>query len=111
MGIFQIFFLQSEIKNGINNPAAFVAEKAMDLVKIYLILSSLVGLGLILLMAILGMTHWLGGPYGIARFFFWIFLIIFVPCELFFILLFVKVRKILQRNLDRVVLEVKTRIK
>ena len=110
MGIFQIFFIQREVKKGINDPGVFIAEKAMDFVKIYLILSSLIGLGLILLMAVLGMTHWLGGPYGIARFFFWVFLLIFVPSELVFILLFIKVKKVLKHNLERAVLAVKNKM-
>ena len=88
MGIFQIFFIQKDIRRGINNSDVFMAEKVMDFVKVYLVIGGLIGFGFIALMVILGMTHWLGGPYGIARFFFWVFLLIFVPSELFFILFF-----------------------
>lgn len=103
MGIFRIFFIGREIRKGINDPSGFLAERALDFLKGFIIAGSLIGLLIVATAGVLGLTPWLGGPYGFIRGLFWVLLAIFALGEAFFISLFLKIKKLLKRNLDRLI--------
>ncbi len=110
MGIFQIFFIRREIKKGLNDPSGFVIDQLLDFVKGYLILGGAVGILILVPLCILGYFGWLGGPYGVAKFFFWFFLIIFGISETIITFIYLKVRKILKRQIDRTIITAKAKI-
>lgn len=66
------------MKKGTFDARDFAVDEAMDMVKGLLIVISAIALPLLTLLGILGYTSWLIQPNGVARTFFWIFLVIYL---------------------------------
>ena len=111
MGLLKIFFMGREIRKGINNPGEFLADQSLDFLKWFLIVGSLIGVFILLGVGVFGFTSWLGGPYVFFKVLFWVLFIPFALCEIFLISIFLKIKKVLKRNLDRATLRVKAEIK
>lgn len=65
-------------QEGLNNPEAFAEDQAKEALIGALILPVIVVLGFLAFLFVLAYTGILGGPYGVAKFFFWIVTIIYV---------------------------------
>jgi len=110
MNIFQLFFIKRQIRKGLADPNSFLVEQATDFFKNFLIVCTIVAVLILTLLAIFGLTSWFGGPFGLARFLFWLLLIIIAPVEIFFISLFIKIRKFLKRGSEQVIVKVKSKV-
>jgi len=110
MNIFQLFFIRRQIRKGIADPSSFLVEQATDFFKNFLIACTITAVLILALLAIFGLTSWFGGPFGLARFLFWLLLIIITPAEIFFISLFIKIRKFLKGGSEQVIVKVKSKV-
>lgn len=107
MNIFKIFFLKREIQKGLNNPSDFVSEQLFSSFQGLFILLSLIPLIFIIFFGVLGLTSWLGGPYGFFKVIFWLFFIPYLFLEFFIISIFLKIKKIAKKRIKKTIIEIK----
>jgi ABC-type uncharacterized transport system fused permease/ATPase subunit len=65
------------VKEGVENPERFAKNQVKEAVIGALIIPLAILIVFLVFLFILSYTHVLGGPYGLARFFFWILIIIY----------------------------------
>ncbi len=79
--LFKILRIRSMAKQGINDPQGFVQdqakEAAIDAAIGALIVPAIFLILFLALLFVLSYTHLLGGPYGIAKFFFWLLVMVY----------------------------------
>ena len=76
--LFTIFGTYRKIKKGTFDTKDFAVEQAMDTLKGILVVASVIALPVIAFLGVTGYSNLLFGPSGLARVFFWIFLIIYL---------------------------------
>ena len=75
--IFQIFQITQKTRKASQDPEGFVQQQALGVLIGMLIGPFIFLLLFLVFLFLLSYTHLLGGPYGIARFFFWFLAIIY----------------------------------
>ena len=110
MGILDLFFIKRKVKEGIQNPGGFVVEQATDFIKGYLIVGTVISAVFLILIGLFAFSPWLGGPFQVAKFIFWILLIIVISSEFIFISLFLRIKRSFRKQADKAALKIKAKI-
>ncbi len=76
--LFTLFGAYRKMKKGTFDAKDFAVEQAMDLFKGILVAVSVIAVPIIIFLGVTGYSNWLFGPNGFARFFFWIFAILYL---------------------------------
>lgn len=72
--IFQIFKIRKMVREGTENPGKFAGGQASDLLVGLFIIPLIISIFVLVLLFLLSYTSVLGGPFGLAKFFFYIVL-------------------------------------
>ena len=72
--IFQILKVRKMVKEGSENPGNFAGGQVADLLTGLFVVPIVIGVGVLILLFILSFTTLLGGPFGLAKFFFFVVL-------------------------------------
>ena len=72
--IFQIFKIRKMMREGTENPANFAAGQAGEFLVSLFIIPFIISIVILVLLFILSFTTIIGGPFGIAKFFFFVVL-------------------------------------
>src|SRR6187551_2665119 len=75
--LFTLFGAYRKMKKGTFDGKDFAVEQVMDTFKGILVVASAIALPVIVFLGVTGYSNWLFGPNGVARTFFWIFLVIY----------------------------------
>ncbi len=100
--LFTIFGAYRKIKKGTFDTKDFAVEQAMDTLKGTLIIISAIALPVIAFLGILGFTGWLIGPSGVARFFFWIFAVLYLIWFLISRAVYKRIKRAAQHAADKI---------
>ncbi|MCU0660324.1 MAG: hypothetical protein MUD00_01795 [Candidatus Pacebacteria bacterium] len=101
--LFAAFRIYKEIKEGVANPKDFAVEKAMDALKSFLILVSILALPVIIFLGVLGFSNWVVDASGIARFFFWFFSIIYAIWFLISRAMYKRIKRIAEKAAQKII--------
>ena len=100
--MFGIFKVYSDAKKGVRDPAGFGKELALDLIKAPLILFTFLGAVFLTIMAVLGFTGLIGGPYLFFKIIFWLLLIPFALFEIIGWSVYRKLEKLAERAKQKI---------
>lgn len=76
--LIRAFILMRKVREGSADPKSFAVEETMDFIKGFLILISAIALPIIAFLGVLGFSDWIINANGVARVFFWLFLVIWL---------------------------------
>lgn len=100
--MFQILKLFSDAKKGIKDPGGLGKEVALDIIKIPLLVFTLGGGLFLALMAVLGFSTFIGGPY---LFFKVVFILLLIPYVIFQLIgwtLYKKIESVVEKARQKV---------
>jgi hypothetical protein len=65
----------NDIQDAKSDPLIFVAKQVFAILGVWIALILIIEVIILILLGIAGFSTWFGNPSGIARFFFWVFLV------------------------------------
>ncbi len=72
--LFKILKIRKMVREGTENPSGFAGEQAGELLWGFLAIPIIIAVAVLILLSIFSFTHVWGGPFLLAKIFFWIIL-------------------------------------
>lgn len=101
--IFAAFRIYRKIKKGVADPKDFAVEEATDALKGFLIIVSAIAVPIIAFIGVLGFSDWIVNANGVARFFFWLFAVIYAIWFLVSRAIYKKIKRLAERAANKIV--------
>ena len=98
LSLFKIFMVQRQMRSGESKPSDFILDEILGFLKGYIYALIFIFLPILLLTGFFGLTSFAGGPYGVARFLFWFFFVIFAFVFLILTWIYLKFRNWILRH-------------
>lgn len=99
--LFKILHIKNMAQEAASNPQAFAEQQAKEAMIGAMIFPLVVFLGFLAFLFILAYTHLLGGPYGVAKFFFWIIGIIYATAGYVLYKIVTSLKRIVQKQREK----------
>ena len=96
--LFRIIQLTKQGKEGSEDPMGFVSRQAKGAIIEALLIPILGLVAFLVFLFLLSYTHFLGGPYGIARFFFWLLVLVYGTAGYFFYTIYSSFKKVISES-------------